>query len=639
MARSYSTKIKDEPLLNSTERSWIRGVNLLVSSTQIKPNELADAQDITLIEDGKVQCPRDGQAYYGATSGSRVTGIFNFYKSDGTRKLLRMVGTTLQEYTDATTWTSVSGYTYTTGLNMNAVMAYDRLYACNGTDPLTYYDGSSITSFTERSAPTISNVARTGGSAGSYTYSYKVTAVTASGETTPSTADTETANVDTLTASIYMTISWSAVTGAIGYNVYGRKDGSWYFMAYVEGNSSTSYVDNDADTPNEAFTPPEANTTGGVKGKYIKVYKDSLFIYGDPTNPSRLYYSGGGDKIHDFSIAGGGGFIDVSKNDGQIGTGIEVFKNSILIFKEDSIYQFTFTSTGLPQITQVNPSLGCVAPRSIISVENDVFFMSRRGVFTIGNEAGFAFDVLRTNELSAKVRSTVRNIDGAYIQNVAAIYTADSTKNLVIFAYTPSGSTTNSKAIIYDRERLGWYKWTNIQANCWTNYRGTDGITHYLYGDDASGYCKEILTGSSDFGSAITGYFYLNSESFKALDRYKVLKNIDVVMRRPSGYVGLSVVVDGVETALNVNIGTVSPSVNFGHYVFNRFLFKESYGVGVSSADELVLRTKKNINLESKTFQLRFTNNGTSSFVLLSAGMTAKPRSQNYRHSDDLIQV
>jgi len=639
--RSYAKEIKEQPLLVAKSESWIRGLDQLVSPTQIKANELAEAVDIQLVEDGKIKCPRSGQTYYGATQDSRVRGLFSYYKSDGTNKLLRMSDDTLYEYVDVSTWTAVSGYTYTANKNTEGVMAYDRLYLCNGEDPLTYYDGSSITSFTQRSAPTISSVTRSGGSAGSYTYSYKVTTVTAVGESTPSTASTATSDWDTPDTTHYMTVAWGAVTGAVGYNVYGRKDGQWYFLAYLEGNSSTSYIDNGDDTPNEVFTPPEGNSTAGPTGKYVKVYKDSLFIFGDPDNPSRLYYSGGGDQINNFTLGSGGGFIDVSKNDGQIGTGIIQFKDKLIIFKEDSIYQFSFTTEGLPQITQVTPSVGSIAPRSIIAVENDIFFLSRRGVFTIGNEAGFSFDVLRTNELSARVRPLVQNIDPAYIQYASATYVTSSDFNLYILSYTPSGSMTNSVSLVYDRERLGWYRWTNTPANCWVTYRDSTGTTHYLYGDDSSGYVKEILSGDDDFGSAIHGYFYLNSENFKTgIDHYKTLKDINIVLREPFGSISLTVVQDGVQSVYSAPIGTISPTINLGHYTLSDFLLGESSGTGLSSADELILRKLKNVNLrDGKTFQLRFDNNSSAKFVLLLAGMTAKPRGERYSKSEDLVSV
>lgn len=637
--RQYQKRQPSRKILESTMERW-KTINKVVSKTQVKPSEIVDGMNVQLVEDGKIQCPRDGQAYYGGTSGSRVTGLYPYYHSDGTNKLLRTEGTKLQYYNSGS-WSDVSGATYTTTLNTNGVLAYDKLYLENGTDNLTYYDGTSITTFTQRSAPTISNVARTG-TTGTYTYSYKVTAVTANGETTPSAADSEVANVAELDNSTYMTVTWGAVTGAIGYNVYGRKDGSWYFLAYVEGNGSTTYADKGQDSPQEFFTPPEGNSTGGQKGKYIAVYKDSLFIAGDPDNPSRLYYSGGGDKIEDFTIGGGGGFIDISKNDGQTITGMIVFKDSLLVFKERSIYKFSFTTSGLPQVEQVNPAIGCVAPRSIVAVENDVFFAGEDGVYTIGNEAGFAFDVLRTNELSVPVRPEYQSIDPAYIQNIAAVYAKQNEQNLVVFSYTPAGSTTNSQAMVYDRQRLGWLPtWDNINANCFTVYKGSDGVRRVLYGDDSSGYVKEMMTGTDDFGSAIDAYFELKSESFKTgTNRYKTLKDLDLLLRNPTGTILLKVVVDGVSTELTINLTGVNPAINFGHYVLAEFLLGESYGSGtITAQDENLLRSMKNLNLLGRSFGLRFENNSSGKFTLLLANMTVKPRSNRYRKSEDLVSI
>ena len=488
--------------------------------------------------------------------------------------------------------------------------------------------------------PVGAGVARTSGTTGTYTYSYRVSAVSDTGETLACTAVTETANVAKLTDSIYMTVTWTAVTNAIGYNVYGRTAGHEKFLKYVAGNTSVSYVDKNTETESEVFTVPEANTTAGPTGQFISLYKDSLFVAGDYISPSRLYYSGGGDRIHDFSVSNGGGFIDVNKNDGQRITGMIVFKNSLLVFKEDSIYQFEFTTSGLPQVTQVNPAVGCIAPRSIVSVENDVFFASRRGIFTVGNEPGFAFDVLRTNELSARVRSIFQSIESAYLDNIATVYATKANTNLVIFSYTPSGATHNTEAIVYDRERLAWYKWTNIKANCWVNWVDTTGETKVLYGDDTSGYVKEILTGNDDFGVAIQGRAKLKAVDFgEGLDRYKKLTDVSVVLREPIGNVTMDIIKDGVISETQMNISTTSPTINFKHYTFSDFTFMDSFGTGsITSTDDIVLRTKRNLNYEGKAFQLSFTNGSTgASFTLLQASMLAKARSLRYRTSTDLI--
>lgn len=635
--RIYRKKRTKSNALIEKHTSWQRGLNTLVSDTQIRPDELAEAIDIQLVEDGKIQCPRDGQEYFGATNGSRTTGIYPYYKSDGTKKLIRTSATKLQYY-DSGTWNDISGYTYTATLNTEGIMAYDRLYLVNGTDPLTYYDGTSITSFTAIAAPNAPTVTRTG-STGTYTYSYKITAVTAVGESTPSTAGTQVANVAELDTSTYMTVSWSAVTNAIGYNVYGRKDGTWYFITYLEGNGSVSYIDKGQETPNELVIPPTENSTGGPTGVDIELYKDSLFIIGDPDNPSRLYYSAGGDKINDFSAANGGGFIDISKNDGQIGKALKVFKNSLVVFKEESIYQFTFSTSGAPSVQLVTGAVGAISTRGVIIVENDLLFAGRRGIFSLGNVQGFAFDVLRTNELTARVRSIYEGIDPAYINKIAAVYATKSNKNLAIFAYTPAGSTTNSKAIVFDVERGGFYEWTNITANCWTQYIDSTGAVYVLYGDDSSGYVKEVLTGNDDFGSAIQGTFKLKSENFKLLSNYKTLKDLSIVLRNPTGSVNMSVIVDGTTTEFSANINTVSPIINFGHYLMSRFLLGSSYGSGaITTADDLVLRKKKNLNLLGKTFQCSFTNGSSgASFTLLEVKFLARPRSERYVQSSDLI--
>src|SRR3989304_6382653 len=152
--RKYNFKVKKDPDVIAKQERWIRGLNTIVSATQLKDNELAEATDIQLVEDGGIQCPRDGQDYFGNSSGSRVYGLFPYYKSDGTKKLLRMAVTTLQVYNTSTSnWDNVSGYTYTSGKNAEGVMAYDRLYLVNATDSLTYYDGSSIISFSSINAP------------------------------------------------------------------------------------------------------------------------------------------------------------------------------------------------------------------------------------------------------------------------------------------------------------------------------------------------------------------------------------------------------------------------------------------------------------------------------------------------------
>lgn len=97
------------------------------------------------------------------------------------------------------------------------------------------------------------STATTGGSLAAATYSYRVSATNALGETLASTATT----IATTGTTSTVTVNWGAVTGATGYKVYGRTGGTELLIASV--GAVTTYTDTGAVTPAGAL--PTANTT------------------------------------------------------------------------------------------------------------------------------------------------------------------------------------------------------------------------------------------------------------------------------------------------------------------------------------------------------------------------------------------
>jgi hypothetical protein len=72
------------------------------------------------------------------------------------------------------------------------------------------------------------------GAAGAVTYSYRITAITVQGETVAGTAGTTATGNATLSGANFNRVSWSAVSGATGYRVYGRSTGTELLMATVQ---------------------------------------------------------------------------------------------------------------------------------------------------------------------------------------------------------------------------------------------------------------------------------------------------------------------------------------------------------------------------------------------------------------------
>lgn len=113
-----------------------------------------------------------------------------------------------------------------------------------------------------------------GGSLLAATYEYVVSAISKTGETLSSSPVTVVIGAATTTNAV--TLRWPAVSGAIGYRIYGRVPGSHLFIDQVGGGSS-SYTDFGLVTPNPAIVPitDPANLTAASPIFVFKVY-DSL---------------------------------------------------------------------------------------------------------------------------------------------------------------------------------------------------------------------------------------------------------------------------------------------------------------------------------------------------------------------------
>lgn len=97
-----------------------------------------------------------------------------------------------------------------------------------------------------------SSTSTSGGTLAAATYSYKVTALTPYGETTPSAAKTQVTTGSTST----VTLTWSAVTNATGYKVYGRVAGVERHLVTLP--AVLTWIDTGANGGNAQ--PPTVNT-------------------------------------------------------------------------------------------------------------------------------------------------------------------------------------------------------------------------------------------------------------------------------------------------------------------------------------------------------------------------------------------
>lgn len=484
------------PTLSNKKLSTIQidkfdgGVNNLLSETRLSKNQAKEATNILLIEDGIWNKRWGTNQYGGVTFTEDIDGFTEYRKNDGTRELIVVAdGKVWRVDPDAASKTEITGATFTIGTQVSFLQINSLLYIANGTDALARYNGSTLAVYTQINAPSgLSGTRGPGLSSGSIHQYYRVSAVNAVGETTASTEIDVAVNVErdgwVVANSHYIDMDMGDVSGALKY-VWFWSDTSGYETKIAETNDS-AYRDDGSAVANPYIEPRADNTTGGPKFSHMWVSGNRIWGTGDPNNPWRVYGSGSGVNLGNFSPAYGGFWIDLEKGGKAYTTlGYDFQGKSHIACATDEgrgqIWQVALesqtigdTSFIVPVPTKIIASNGTGSPRGGIYVENDFFMPNPRGVNIFGNEPG-VLGVLRTAELSQNIRPYWRGLRQAAINKICGYY-----YDAKVFMSVPYASTDNDRIVIFDRERSAWIKDWSIGVSQFGEYTDTDGNTHFL---------------------------------------------------------------------------------------------------------------------------------------------------------------
>lgn len=524
------SNVKNPEKQDEIATGFLGGLNTFQDETVLKNSELTEAKNIMLSVDGIE--PRPGTLNFGgASSDTSVKGAIGFYLSNGTREFIRMSGGKLKKKVSATTWSQIGSTTFDTSARMSFLQARDRLYGLNGVDPFFYYDGTNIVVYTTLTTPGAPTVAPQG-TTGSTAYSYRISALNDVGETLAGTGGTTSTGNAVLNATNYNHITWTAVSGAVKYNVYGRTS-TGLAETYLDTVFTNVYDDKGQRDPSVTLLPPTGDSTTGVICKKAIFAISRIFAAGDPSNPSRLYYSGAGDQLGKFgyfTVASGttyydvgGGWIDVFKNDGSQIRDIMPFQGGVIIWKDNAIYKYSIdATTGQGRLEEITRSFGGISFFGAKHVENDIIFPAKKdgrlAFYSLGNQENYAGTILRTNELSIKIASRLTQVNMAYLQYSAGFYF----NNIYGCIVTTENSTVNNRVWCLDTRFGAWVYWEGIKANQFMTYTDTDGSEKLYACSEDTGYMIEMFqTDRNDNGVAIDVRFSTKSFNQKLFHKYK----------------------------------------------------------------------------------------------------------------------
>ena len=531
----FTSAARDEPEKSQYIIGFPRGLNTIQDRSLINDKNLIEATNVMLVVDGVTR--RYGtEKVWDQGSASYVYGSSPYYKRLGssiTRKFLRIANSRLQ-YLDGTAWTNVAATAYTSAMT-DFVQARNRVYIYNGTDALTYYDGTNIVTFTALDnvgAPTVTPQ----GSAGTTTYSYIIAAFNETGETAGTAAGTTTTGNATLSASNFNRVTWSAVASADGYNIYGRTSTGYghVYLGTVYGQATATFDDTGSTTypPVTSHLPQSFNNTGGIKAKIACYSGGRQWVAGATEGsdyyPTRLYYSGTLDYVDAF-VGGefGGGWVEISSNDGGEIVDVQPYQNGVLVWKTNGVFKAYFTTTGVIAVDEITKGHGGVSRYGSKVVDNDIIYIGQKDntleVYTVGQQQNYVGDQLRTNNISIFIADQLMGTNRSKLDKIATFYY----DNKFGFTFTDAGQTENDRGFVLDVRFGSWVKWTDGPMKCSHYTVFDDGTDANLYGgSNTDGYMVQLFKDArNDNGStfrSVVGTKFYNGGKF---DTEKIFRN------------------------------------------------------------------------------------------------------------------
>lgn len=592
-----------------------KGTATLLDDVILGDKFAKESTNLYLTQDGRWST-RPGTMEYGSVLPSNFVSTAKYIRSDGTQELLA-IGADGKGYksTDGGAWTEITGATFsTTAVRYSCSQAENVLFIANGVDRLTRYDGSTFIRYTPISTPSAPSGARNVLTAGSYANYYAITALNDIGETVGSASVNVTTNKRRnewdSTASEYLTISWSAVTDAVRYQVYYGESPDLLNLLADTMTAVTTYKDDATAGVNPYSKLPTDDSTGAPAFRALCI--SDARLWGVTTDS--VWWSGVGDYVSRFGASYGGGYEPIIRGTGETFEWVGHFRDgkgnnvatTLVRDKEGvgsaiqiSFTQFTVATTTffVPTPTRLPGPMGTVAPNGVVEAVDSLFIPNERGIFALNNKANIQ-NILSTDELSGNIRPSYRALRNK--ENIAGIW-YDSK----VFFSASEGGNGNDIVFIYDTERREWvWKWT-IGFRQFIEVTNSDGVSRLLGVPNSGTKLLEISerikgdSGTGFYQAWMSGLIPVSSRA----EAFALVKNALIELGRPEGIIYFEIL--GVEKDRGfASLGTAPiedaiSSQDFTNGLFSEYMFGEDEAIPevyASASTKRVKRMKKTIN-------------------------------------------
>lgn len=579
------------------------GLNTFFKPTEVRKDELVRSDNCMLIGKGVVTSRWGSEVFFTAGSGDvKYMDVYNNIQTS-TRELLALTDAGYLVKQSGASYSVIAGASFASGCVASFTQIGNFEYIASSSNNLSRYNGTTIQTYTAISRPTLSGgVSLISGATGTAVWSYAVTAFSVTGETIPS-ASVLLNNASFDREQMRVNIAWtqpSTASGAItGFGIYAGLPGEETLITTV-GPTVRSIIDDGL--PQSSTFAPTADTTGGVKAKFIKRFDDRLVLAGIDGDPTMVMISGKYPFQDRFNWQNGGGFVKVAPDSGDEITGIEVVATnavgaslsaSVLVFMQNSIHQIVLDFVTVGGYAILNPRVQQIAVigasnyKGIQNIQNNTFYFGNQGLQTVGPEANY-FNILRTREVSERIKPFINSLSERDLEEVSAGYMDYK----YLFSFKSLKLT-----MVYDYQRgcfIGPWQ-TPFGITSWFQYIDNDGEFKYLAGCD-DGIVRDMSSlYLTDSGTAITKQLATRKETFDNWGVLKVVRQMYLLFRDVTGTVSVNIIIENRDGSTSViaksfNVVNSSAGTGFGADLWGSALWGGSTGNVTQTEPEDTIR-------------------------------------------------
>lgn len=249
--------------------------------------------------------------------------------------------------------------------------------------------------------------------------------------------------------------AWTLITDTFGaVSMVQFQDKAWLLASETETDPGGNW------TPGGGFTPVAALP----KGRIIISHKNRLWVApgkAATTNGSRINFS----SVTDPTSWDTNNYLDVSPGDGQNVTDIVVYQNSIMVFKNDSTYNYSYDSApDRGTVSRISATQGASDIRCVVPYENILFVYHEGSVYELIN--------YNYSKINTKVPFTV---DNSIPMN---------------FRTTVAMSLVNDRLVVRHFDRVYVF---NLKTRTWTRWN-TDRHFAYFIAEPKNNVITDIPT-------------------------------------------------------------------------------------------------------------------------------------------------